>query len=101
VGTIAVLVTKAQDKGVLAVLGPHGVELSCIPQSLIGNLRYPDWVRGWARASRLERFFYRVVHMRLVVGTVKVLAVPASSYYQFREHNQKKEPLTQESDEQS
>jgi hypothetical protein len=76
---VALLVTIAQEERVRTVLGPHGVELSCIPQSLVGYLRHAYGVRGRAWAGRLECLFHRAIHMRLMVGAIEVLAVPASS----------------------
>jgi len=77
VGTVALVVTHAQEERIRAILGPHGVELSCIPQSLIGYLWHTNWVRGWARTRGLEGSLYSVKHVRLVVRAVQILAIPA------------------------
>jgi len=75
---ITTLVTVAEDEGVRAILRPHIFELGCVPERLVSQLRHADRVRGWACASSSKAGWLRVVHVRLMVGAVEVLAVPAS-----------------------
>lgn len=52
-----------------------------IPDCLVCDLRHPDRVGSWARWSIGETVSCnRVVHVRLVVGAVKVLSIPASDF---------------------
>jgi len=54
------------------------IELGRIPGGLKGHLRHADRVRVWACGSVREAIRVdSVVHVRLVVGAVEVLAIPA------------------------
>jgi hypothetical protein len=83
-GTKAPAITVGEDEGVLAVSGPHVVETCGIPQGLETDPGYTNGMGGWARACVLERLGRRsgvdngVEHVRLMIGAVKVLAIPAS-----------------------
>lgn len=76
---VALVVVVAEEEGVRAVLGPHLIELSSVPERFVGDLRHAHRMGGGACTGRGEGFFGRVVHVVLVVGRVDVLAVPASN----------------------
>jgi len=79
VGTITFAVVKAPDKGLRVVRGPQGlvVEHGRIPHGFKSDLGHPDRMRGRAGAGSYKCTLASVVHVILVVGAVKVLAVPA------------------------
>lgn len=55
------------------------VELGGVPDGLVGHLWHPDGVRRRAWGSGQETIHVDgVVHVRLVVGAVEVLSIPAS-----------------------
>lgn len=83
-GTVAFVVIVGKEERIGAILGPHVVELRCIPQRLVGDLWHADWVRRWACTCGTEGFFGCVVHVILVVGRVDILAVPASGCWRIR-----------------
>jgi hypothetical protein len=76
----SVLALEAPDEGVGAT-GPQAVELGGVPNSLVGQLGHTDGMAGWARWGVGESIvFDGVEHMRLVVGGIEVLAIPASRF---------------------
>jgi hypothetical protein len=70
---------KAPHERVRVARLPHAVELAGIPSDLKGDLRHADRV-GFRASGRVVEVIRvdSVIHVRLVVGAVKVLAVPAS-----------------------
>jgi len=71
---------EAPDERVRSAASPQAVELGGVPSGLERDLRDADGVRRGAGRSVGEALrVNRVVHVRLVVGAVKVLAVPARS----------------------
>jgi hypothetical protein len=76
--TITAAIVIAHDKRVGVALLPHTIELGCIPQSLVGELRDTDGVRGWAWPGVLEGVPNSVVHVGHVVWGIEGLAIPAS-----------------------
>jgi hypothetical protein len=86
VSSVALAVASAPNKWLRAVHGPVGfvVELSCIPESLIGELEHANGMRSWARIGRGKDHClsqYRTCDVFLVVGAVEVLLILASSYF--------------------
>ena len=78
VGAVALVVLgEAEHEGVGPAAAPHAVELGRVPEGLVGDLGGADRMRGRAWPGGLEGLLGRVVHVRLVVGRVEVLAVPA------------------------
>jgi len=75
---IAEMVAIAEDKGVRPVRRPHVVEAGRVPERLEGELGHAHRVGRRAGAGGREGFLDGVVHVRLVVGGVEVLAVPAA-----------------------
>ena len=70
---------KAPDERVRRARGPEMVELGRIPGSLKSDLRYANRVGVGTLGSVVEVLRGdSVVHVRLMVGAVKVLAIPAS-----------------------
>lgn len=81
VGAVA-LALEAPHERVGGARRPHAVERGGVPHGLEGHLRRPDGVGGRARSSVGEAVRVDgVVHVRLVVGAVKVLAIPASNNF--------------------
>ena len=80
VGAEAASIAVAEDEGVAAIRGPVIGELLGVPERLVGDLGHADGVRSRAGAAVLERLLDRVVHVRLVVGRVEVLAIPAAVF---------------------
>jgi len=78
VSSVATAVVVAHEERVLAVGGPHVGELGSVIQGLVSDLRYTDGMRGGARAGVLECVSDGVEHVRLMVGRVEGLAIPAS-----------------------
>ena len=71
---------EAPDEGVGAG-SPHAVELLGVPDGLESDLGNTNGVGSRAGTSVVEAVGVDgVEHMRLVVGAVKVLAVPASTH---------------------
>jgi len=70
---------EAPDEWVGGARCPHAVELGGIPGCLEGDLWHTDRMRCWASTGIYETLRAdSVVHMRLVIRAVEVLAVPAS-----------------------
>lgn len=62
---------EAPHKGVRRSISPQAIEFGCIPHSLEGYLRYPDWVGRWALGSVSEPFRGDgIVSVRLVIWAV-------------------------------
>jgi hypothetical protein len=78
-GTVGVAlgITVAEDKRILPVRRPHISELGGIPKSLVSHLWHTDGMRRWACGTSGKSSRLGVIHVRLVVGTIEVLAVPA------------------------
>lgn len=76
---MAFLVAVAEDEGVGAVGWPHVLKLGSVPERLVGELGHANGVRRRALGACAEAGGLRVVHVRLVVGAIKILAVPAAA----------------------
>ena len=77
---VSLLALEAPDEGVWP-RGPQAVELGGVPNSLVGQLGHADGMAGGASRGVGESIIFDgVEHMRLVVGGIKVLAVPASRF---------------------
>ena len=77
VGAIALAVHERPHKGLRPILRPHVLEGSRVPHGFVRDLRDADGMRGRTRTSFKEAAFCGGVHVRLVVGGVEVLSVPA------------------------
>lgn len=73
----SVIVTH--DEWVWCALWPLAVELSGVPQCLVGDLWHTDGMGGGAWSVILESIANGVIHVRLVVGRIEGLAIPAPS----------------------
>lgn len=70
---------EAPDEGVGSARRPQAVELGCVPDSLVCQLRHTNGVRGWTRWSVGEAVVLDCVeHVGLVVRAVEVLSIPAT-----------------------
>jgi len=70
---------ETPDEGIRGARRPHAVELGRVPDGLVGQLRHADGVGSRARGRVGEAVAGDgVVHVRLVVWAVEVLAVPAA-----------------------
>jgi hypothetical protein len=76
--SIALAIVVAPNKGLRTIRWPQFpvIEHSSVPHGLISDLGRAYGVRGRARTSVLETAFHSVVHVILVVWTVKVLPIP-------------------------
>jgi hypothetical protein len=72
---------ETPDEGIRGARRPHAVELGRVPDGLVSQLRHADRVGSRARGRVDEAVTGNgVVHMRLVVWAVEVLAVPAAKH---------------------
>lgn len=79
VGAVPTGALEAPHEGVGGTRRPQAVEFGCVPDRLVGQLRHANGVGGRAGGGvRKAVLCDGVVHVRLVVGAVKVLAIPAS-----------------------
>ena len=74
------IVTCAPHERLTAVFRPEFriVEHGRVPHGLVRHLRHAHWMRGRAGTCWLEAALGRVIHMRLMIGWIEVLAVPTA-----------------------
>jgi hypothetical protein len=74
---VAIVAVVAQEEGIGAIRGPYIIELRCVPESFVRELRYAYRTGRGASAGGLEGFFGRVIHVVWMFGRVDVFSVPA------------------------
>jgi hypothetical protein len=72
---VACRVSLGEDEGVLVAI-PFSVKFASIVEDFKEDGDQMDGKLGWAR-TRISVFANRITHVRLVIGSVEVLAVPA------------------------